>query len=101
MFYSDYGYDHLLVAPTPDQDYPFEFAFLQLPEPLSANVQTNWLTNNAPDVLLYATLLEATPFLQNDDRMPMWKEMYTRGLDSLNIQDDMRVKDRASNRESD
>jgi hypothetical protein len=100
-FYSDYGYDHLLIAPTPDQDYPFEYGYLQLPEPLSPSVQTNWLTNNAPDVLLYATLLEAVPFLQNDERIPVWQSMYDKGIASLNTQDDQRQLDRSSNRSAD
>jgi hypothetical protein len=100
-FYCDYGYDHFLMAPTPDQNYPFELGYLELPEPLSVNVQTNFLTNNAPDVLLYASLLEATPFLKNTDLIPTWERMYERGLASLNSQDDQRVVDRATNRGAD
>lgn len=101
MYYSDYGYDHLLVGPTPDQAYPFEYAYLELPVPLSPSVQTNWLTNNVPDVLLYATLLEAIGFLKNDERVPVWTSYYDRGLQSLNNQDNLRVLDRTSNRDSD
>jgi hypothetical protein len=101
LFYSDYAYEHFLVAPTPDQAYPFELGYLELPEPLSVNVQTNWLTNYAPDVLLYATLLEAIPFLKNDERIPVWQQLYDRGIQSLNSQDDQRITDRGSNRSSD
>lgn len=100
-FYSDYGYNHLLVAPTPDQAYPFEYAYLELPEPITVNNQTNWLTDFAPDVLLYASLLEAVPFLQNDERIPVWQQMYKQGIASLNNQDDLRVTDRQSDRSSD
>ena len=101
QFYSDYGFGNLLIAPTPDQNYPFEYAYLELPAPLSSNQQTNWLTDYAPDVLLYATLLEAVPFLQNDERIPVWQTMYDKGIASLNSQDDQRVVDRASNRRAD
>lgn len=100
-FYSDYGYNHLLFAPTPDQAYPFEYAYLELPDPINANNQTNWLTDYAPDVLLYASLLEAVAFLQNDERIPIWKDMYQRGIDSLNGQDQQRYSDRQSDRSSD
>jgi hypothetical protein len=101
LYYSDYGYDHLLFAPTPADTYPFEYAYLELPEPLSASVQTNWLTNNAPDLLLYATLLEAAPYLKNDERIPVWTTYYDRALQSINGQDVERKTDRASNRGSD
>lgn len=101
LYYADYGYNNFLIAPTPDQDYPFELSYLQLPAPLSIQNQANWLTVFAPDVLLYATLLEAIPYLKDDERIPVWQSMYDRGLSSLNLQDDQRVLDRASNRSAD
>jgi|SRR5215813_1218453 len=101
QFYCDYGYSHLLVAPTPDQAYPFEYSYLELPDPITVNNQTNWITNYAPDVFLYASLLEAVPFLQNDERVPLWQNMYQKGIESLNSQDDQRLLDRASNARSD
>jgi len=100
-FYADYGYNNILIAPTPDVNYPYEYCFLQLPEPLTESNQTNWLTNNAPQVLLYATLLEAAPFLKNHDDVGMWQQYYQKGIDALNLQDDMRIVDRASARQSD
>ncbi len=101
LYYSDYAYTHFLIAPTPDAAYPFEFSYLELPEPLNIGVQTNWLTNYAPDALLYASLLEAVPFLKNDERVPVWQNYYDRALASLNNQDDQRIVDRTSNRGAD
>lgn len=101
LYYADYGYEHYLVGPTPDAASPFEISFLQLPDPISALNQTNWITNYAPDLFLYACLVEAIPFLKNDERIPTWIMMYDRALASLNGQDDQRVLDRASNRSSD
>lgn len=100
-FYADYGYEHFLVAPTPDSDYPFELSYLELPEPLTSINQTNWLTNYAPDLILYGTLLEAVPFLKNDERIPVWEKYYDRALSSINSQDDLRKQDRSSNRSAD
>ncbi len=101
LYYCDYGFSNFLIAPTPAEAYPFELAYLQLPEPLTPQNQTNWITNYAPDLILYASLLEAIPFLKNDDRAQLWLEYYKRALDSVNSQDDSRVTDRASNRNSD
>jgi len=101
QFYADYGYNNLLIVPTPDQDYPFEYVYLEKPVTITEQQQTNWITDNAPDVYLYATLLEAMSFLGNDERIPVWKDYYKMGIDSLNSQDDQRVVDRTNNRESD
>lgn len=101
QYYGDYSYDYLLIGPTPSFPLAFEYAYLELPEPLSVVNQTNWLTNFAPDVILYASLLEATPYLKNDERIPVWEMYYNRGISTLNSQDDLRVLDRASDRKAD
>lgn len=101
LYYCDYGYQNWLVAPTPAADSPFEVAVLQLPDPITPINQTNYLTNYCPDLFLYACLLEAVPYLKNDERIPVWQSMYERGLASLNNQDDQRKTDRASDRSSD
>jgi hypothetical protein len=43
---------------------------------LSASNTTNWFITNAPNLLLYGSVLEAEPFLGNDPRLPMWKAMF-------------------------
>lgn len=96
LFYSDYDYNHWLVAPTPDADYPIEILYYQLPPLLTEEAQTNWLTENAPEILLYATLLEATPFLKNDERIPVWQNMYDRAAAMLNGEDIAKILDRSA-----
>jgi len=98
IFYSDYDYNHWLVAPTPDVDYPIEILYYQLPPLLDEEAQTNWLTENAPEILLYATLLEATPFLKNDERIPVWQNMYDRAAGMLNGEDLAKILDRSATR---
>jgi hypothetical protein len=95
-YYSDYDYSHWLLAPTPDADYPFEVLYYELPPLLDDAVQTNWLTEYAPQLLLYGALLEATPFLKNDERIPVWQNMYDRAAAMLNGEDLAKILDRAS-----
>jgi hypothetical protein len=38
----------------------------------------------APDLYLYASLLEAESFIQNDPRLAVWAEAYQRGVEALN-----------------
>lgn len=96
QFYGDYDYDHWLVAPTPDAEYPFEILYYELPPLLSTEVQSNWITEYAPELLLYASLLEATPFLKNDERIQVWQGMYDRAAAMLNGEDLKKILDRST-----
>lgn len=96
LFYSDYDYDHWLFAPTPDAAYPFEILYYELPPLLDDVTQTNWLTEYAPQLLLYGTLLEATPFLKNDERITTWQNYYDRAAGMLNGEDLAKILDRAA-----
>lgn len=98
LFYSDYDYTHWLIAPTPDQAYPFEVMYYELPPLLDDTIQTNWLTEYAPQLLLYGTLLEATPFLKNDERIGTWQSFYDRAAAMLAGEDMGKIFDRSSSR---
>ena len=95
-FYADYNYTNWLIVPTPDDDYPIEILYYELPALLDQNNQTNWLTEYAPNLLLYATLLEATPFLKNDERIPVWTNMYQMAAQALNGEDLKKILDRSA-----
>lgn len=98
LFYADYNYDNWLVAPTPDEAYPFEVLYYELPPLLDESTQTNWLTEYAPQLLLYGTLLEATPFLKNDERIGTWQQYYDRAAAMLNGEDLAKILDRSATR---
>ena len=98
IFYSDYDYSHWLVAPTPDAAYPIEILYYELPPLLDDTTQTNWLSEYAPQLLLYGTLLEATPFLKNDERIDVWQNMYDRSAAMLNGEDLSKILDRSATR---
>lgn len=96
VFYADYDYSHWLIAPTPGRSYPIEILYYELPPLLDDTTQTNWLTEYAPQLLLYGTLLEATPFLKNDERIAVWQQMYDRSAAMLNGEDLAKVLDRSA-----
>lgn len=80
--------DEIQLAPIPDTDYTLEVAYYEKFTPLSTDVTTNWLTENAPDVLLYGALVEAEPFIKNDERMPLWLNAYKEAIDKIQKADD-------------
>ena len=79
--------DEMQLAPIPDSDYTVEMAFYEKFTPLgdgtSGTVTNNWLTLNAPDVLLYGSLLEAEPFIKNDERIGLWLNAYNSAVKKL------------------
>jgi hypothetical protein len=93
LFYSDIDYDNWYLAPTPDQAYSFEVLYYERIQPLSSDNQTNWLTRNAPNAMLYGTLLQAMPFLKNDQRQ-IFQEKYKEAIAALKTEDTTRVGDR-------
>jgi hypothetical protein len=97
-FYADYDYQHWLLAPTPETAQTLEILYYQQPAFLGDDFQTNWLTQYAPDLLLYAALLEATPFLKSDERIQVWQGLYDRAASAINNEDLKRIMDRSANR---
>lgn len=93
-YYADYDYTHWLVAPTPAAAYTFEILYYQRLQPLDDSNQTNWFTEYAPQALLYGSLLQAMPFLKNDDRIPMWQAQYQQIIQTLKAEDIQRMGDR-------
>lgn len=95
VYYADYDADHWLIVPTPDQAYEFEIAYLQSLVPLDSANQTNWLTLNAPQLLIYRCMIESTPYLMNDERLPTWQAMYQRALEGVLRRNNARTTDRS------
>ncbi len=93
-FYCDYNYDNWLVAPTPSTNFDFEVLYYERVQPLDSTNQTNWFTIYAPQALLYGSLLQAMPWLKNDDRIPMWKAEYQAIIATLKAEDVTRIGDR-------
>jgi hypothetical protein len=96
LYYADYDFEHWIVAPTPNQAYSFEALCYTRLQPLSSAYQTNWLTQNAPNAMLFGTLKQTAPFLKNDARLALWKQMFDEALAALKTEDTLRVADRSA-----
>jgi hypothetical protein len=93
-YYCDYDYTHWLVAPTPDAAYNYEVLYYERAQPLDESNQSNWFTQYSPQALLYGSLLQAMPFLKNDERIPLWKAQYDQVMQILKVEDVARIGDR-------
>ena len=88
--------DNILFGPTPDGVYDYSMTYYKSFDALADDTQTNWLVLNAPDLYLYGTLLQAEPFLMNDQRVQLWERGVRQIVNDLQQQDD---KDRHSGSE--
>lgn len=82
QFFSIFGTE-LELAPTPDAAYTVEMVYRQNIPALASN-STNWLLTLAPDLYLYGALLEASPYLKEDDRIQVWGAGFQSARDGLN-----------------
>ena len=77
----------LRLSPVPDAAYPYTLTYQPRISALSDDNPTNWLTQNAANVLLFGALCEAQPFIFNDERVAIWQAKFDRGREDLRIQD--------------
>jgi len=88
--------ENILFGPTPDSVYAYSMTYYKALDALSDAAPTNWAILNAPDMYLYGTLLQAEPFLMNDERVPLWERGFRQAISDLQEQDN---KDRHSGSE--
>ena len=71
------------LSPVPDFAYTLSLLYFAAPDFLSDSNDSNGFLVNVPDMLLYASLLEAEPYLMNDARLQTWIAMYERASISV------------------
>ena len=96
QFYADYDDQHWLIAPAPAVNTSIEILYYEQPRFLGDETQTNFITEYAPDMLLYGSLLEAAPYLKNDQRLQIWQSLYDRAAQALSGEDLKRIIDRTA-----
>lgn len=95
---SDYNYDFWFIVPTPEIAYPYEILYYETPQLIDPVTSTNFLTGSAPEVLLYATLLETASYLKDDERVTVWTDYYEKAKKALGDEDMRRIYDAYSKR---
>ena len=85
--------DKVRLGPNPDAVYTTSMLYYQAFAALSDSATTNDMLTNNPDVYLYGTLLEAEPFIMNDERVQLWLAAFEKAVSDIQNQDN---KDRHS-----
>lgn len=72
------------LIPPPSTDVEIEMVYYGKIPALSDSQTTNWLLTKAPDVYLYGALVHAAPFLMDDQRIPVFGNIYLKRVEELN-----------------
>ena len=80
-------------GPIPATVMEVEMLFYKKFDNLSVTTTTNTLLTDSPDIYLYGSMLEAEPFIMNDERVPLWAAALDRAVSDMQEQDN---KDRHS-----
>ncbi len=83
-YYTDYGSDQFILAPTPDVNYNILLEYNAGVAHISASGQTSWYTSNCPDVLFYSTMCNMCEFMKDYSTMKQWETKYQDGVKTLN-----------------
>ena len=75
------------VSPTPDATYTAELMYIAKLPKLSDSVTTNWLLASSPDAYLYGSLMQAAPYLKDDERVAVWGTLYNTAIESIKFAD--------------
>ena len=79
-YWANWNNNTLMLAPTPDQVYTIEMWYNETPERLSNTNTTTFISNNAPEVLLYGVLSETFSYLKNIQDMQLYSQKFQTAL---------------------
>lgn len=95
LYYADWNWQNFLVVPSPIVAFPYELLFFERPQPLDNANQTNWTTQFAPQLILFACLLEASAWVKNKSLIDTWEAGFNRALKQVEFESAQRIADRA------
>tara|TARA_A100001515_G_scaffold49196_1_gene38942 strand:- start:1168 stop:1812 length:645 start_codon:yes stop_codon:yes gene_type:complete len=86
-FYSSFDIDNFIVAPTPDSDYSVELHYYYRPTSLTTDPSgSTWISTNAPDALLYGSLVEAYTFMKGEtDLIQLYTARFAESMSRLKV----------------
>lgn len=79
--------DSFIFGPYPDSNYNVRGIYYARLTALSESNTTNWFTGNASDLLLYAALVEAANFMEDDENFIKYENLFNRAVDRVMQQD--------------
>ncbi len=79
---------NFIFGPFPTDTYTLKGTYYKRLDALSDSNTSNWLITDAPEMLLFAALVEAEAFVVNDPRIALWETKYLQLRDRLQERSD-------------
>jgi len=88
--YAQFDDNSFIVGPSPNADLNVELHYYYIPTSISVSADgTSWLGTNAPELLLYASLIEAYTFMKGEpDIMANYEKRFQEALQRLTLLSD-------------
>lgn len=80
--------NQIRVNPAPAGSYTAELSYFAKLDKLSGSVASNWILQNHPDAYLYGALLQAAPYLKDDERISIWTTLYAAAVEAMKQADE-------------
>lgn len=86
-YYAVWNQNTFVLAPTPDAAYTVELGYIRKPAGLSPTTPTTWLSQNAPEALLYGCLVQAYSYTKGPlEMLGYFSNSYKEALSALGIE---------------
>ena len=86
-YYATFRENAIEVAPTPSSNFVVELDYIYTPDGLSATNTETYISVNAPELLLYACLVEAFAYLKGPmDMYKLYQEKYNEALQGFALE---------------
>ena len=84
-YYALFDDNTFILAPTPSTNFTFELHYKFRPASLTEGAEsgTTWLSENAPDALLYGALVEAATFLKTPEEAARYDQRFAQAVAAL------------------
>ena len=85
IYYAQFDVDNFIIAPTPNANFSVELHYYYRPASLTTDDSgSTWISTNAPDALLYDSLVEAYTFMKvENDLIQLYTSRYAESLARL------------------
>ena len=101
LYYAQFDNDSFIVAPTPSSDFSVELHYNYRPNSLTTVGDDNqtWLSDNAPNAMLYGSLVEGAVFMKSDpNTIGLYEQKFQEALAMLKLLGEYKdVRDEARN----
>jgi len=86
-YYSVWDQNTFYLAPTPNSNYGVELGYIYRPTQLSSANQNTWISDNAPEALFYACLIQAYSYTKGPpEMMQYFDNAYKQAIQGLGME---------------